>query len=263
MKPTVKFENVTKEYKLFNNNKDRLLDIVLPKKTKRFYALKDINFEAYEGDIVGLVGINGSGKSTISNIIGGSVAITDGKVVRNGQVSVIAIAAGLNAQLSGYDNIEFKLLLMGYSKSKIKELTPKIIEFSELGDFIYQPVKKYSSGMKSKLGFAISINVDPDILVIDEALSVGDQTFTQKSLNKIHEFKDAGKTIFFVSHNLKQVREFCTKIMWIEAGEVKAFGETNEIMDQYETFLKDYKKKSSNEQKAFRNKLNEKRFFYK
>ena len=117
--------------------------------------------------------------------------------------------------------------------------------------------------MKSKLGFAISINVDPDILVIDEALSVGDQTFTQKSLNKIHEFKDAGKTIFFVSHNLKQVREFCTKIMWIEAGEVKAFGETNEIMDQYETFLKDYKKKSSNEQKAFRNKLNEKRFFYK
>lgn len=261
MKTTVEFKNVNKVYKIFNNNKERLLDIIKPKKTKRFYALKDINFSTKEGDIVGLIGINGSGKSTISNIIGGSVPESDGTVIKNGQVSVIAIGSGLNGQLSGRDNIEFKLLLMGFSKNKIKELTPKIIDFSELGEFINQPVKKYSSGMKAKLGFAISINVDPDILVIDEALSVGDQTFTEKSLKKIHEFKDSGKTIFFVSHNLNQVRSFCTKIIWIEAGKVKAIGETQIIMDQYETFLKEYKKLSPKDQKDFREKLNNERFF--
>lgn len=262
MKTTVEFQNVNKTYKIFRNNKERLLDLIRPRKTKRFAALKDISFQAYEGDIIGLVGINGSGKSTISNIIGGSVPQTDGTVIKNGDVNVIAINSGLNVQLSGYDNIEFKLLLMGYSKKEIKELTPKIIEFSELGEFIYQPVKKYSSGMKSKLGFAISVTIDPEILVIDEALSVGDQTFTEKSLAKMQQFKAQGKTIFFVSHNLKQVENFCTKILWIEAGRVKAFGEAAPILADYRAFLKEYKKLSTKEQKKFKKKLDESRFFY-
>ncbi|TDM12412.1 teichoic acids export ABC transporter ATP-binding subunit TagH [Macrococcus lamae] len=263
MKASVEFKNVYKEYKVFTSNKERLLDIVKPSATKRFHALRDITLTAYEGDIIGLVGINGSGKSTLSNIIGGSVPITSGQLSKNGEVNVIAINSGLNTQLSGLDNIEFKMLLMGYSKKEIKALTPQIIEFSELGDFIYQPVKKYSSGMKSKLGFAISVTVNPDILVIDEALSVGDQTFTQKSLDKMQEFKAAGKTIFFVSHNLKQVRNFCTKIAWIEGGRLKSFGDKDTVLEQYEDFLKNYKKLSVKEQKKFRRDLDNDRFFFK
>ncbi|MDO5375140.1 teichoic acids export ABC transporter ATP-binding subunit TagH [Staphylococcus rostri] len=264
MNPTVKIDHVTKEYRIYRNNKERIKDALLPKnKNKTFYALNDISFNAYAGDVIGLVGINGSGKSTLSNIIGGSLSATKGKITRNGDVSVIAINAGLNGNLTGMENIEFKMLCMGFTKKQIKELTPKIIEFSELGEFIYQPVKKYSSGMRSKLGFSISVTVDPEILVIDEALSVGDQTFTQKSLNKIYEFKEAEKTIFFVSHNLRQVREFCTKIAWIEAGRLKAIGTVDEVLPQYEAFLKDFKKKSVKEQKAFRQQLDENRFVIK
>ncbi|UXR69895.1 MULTISPECIES: teichoic acids export ABC transporter ATP-binding subunit TagH [unclassified Staphylococcus] len=261
MKPTVTIDHITKEYRIYRNNKERIKDALLPKhKNNTFYALNDISFEAYAGDVIGLVGINGSGKSTLSNIIGGSLSATKGTVTRNGDVNVIAINAGLNGNLTGIENIEFKMLCMGFSKKQIKELTPKIIEFSELGEFIYQPVKKYSSGMRSKLGFSISVTVDPEILVIDEALSVGDQTFTQKSLKKIYEFKEADKTIFFVSHNLGQVRDFCNKIAWIEAGRLKSIGTVEEILPQYEAFLKDFKKKSAKEQKAFRQQLDANRF---
>ena len=152
---------------------------------------------------------------------------------------------------------------MGFKLKEIKELMPKIIDFSELGEFIYQPVKKYSSGMRAKLGFSINVTVNPDILVIDEALSVGDQTFTQKCLDKIYEFKEAKKTMFFVSHNLRQVREFCTKIAWIEGGKLKEFGELDNVLPKYEEFLKGFKKKSKAEQKAFRSELDESRFVIK
>ncbi|MBI5975139.1 teichoic acids export ABC transporter ATP-binding subunit TagH [Staphylococcus canis] len=261
MNPTVNINQVTKEYRIYRNNKERIKDALFPKnKNKTFYALKDVSLQAYSGDVIGLVGINGSGKSTLSNMIGGSLSPTHGHIERKGDVSVIAINAGLNGNLTGMENIEFKMLCMGFNKHEIKALTPQIVEFSELGEFIYQPVKKYSSGMRSKLGFSISVTIDPEILVIDEALSVGDQTFTQKSLKKIYEFKEADKTIFFVSHNLKQVRDFCTKIAWIEAGRLKAFGSVDDILPQYEAFLKDFKKKSTAEQKAFRKKLDADRF---
>ncbi|QLK85429.1 teichoic acids export ABC transporter ATP-binding subunit TagH [Staphylococcus sp. 17KM0847] len=264
MNPTVSINQITKEYRIYRNNKERIKDALWPKnKNKTFYALKDVSFDAYAGDVVGLVGINGSGKSTLSNIIGGSLTPTQGHIKRKGEVSVIAINAGLNGNLTGIENIEFKMLCMGFNKQEIKKLTPKIIDFSELGEFIYQPVKKYSSGMRSKLGFSISVTVDPEILVIDEALSVGDQTFTQKSLNKIYEFKEAEKTIFFVSHNLGQVRNFCNKIAWIEGGRLKAIGSVDEVLPQYESFLKDFKKKSVKEQKAFRQQLDEHRFVIK
>lgn len=264
MKESVIINNLTKEYKIFRNNKDRLKDVFLPKhQSQRFYALKDISFTAYEGDIIGLVGINGSGKSTLSNIIGGSLQPTDGVIERHGDVNVIAINSGLNTQLNGIDNIEYKMLLLGFSKKQIKELTPQIIEFSELGEFIYQPVKKYSSGMKSKLGFAINVTVDPDILVIDEALSVGDQTFTKKSLDKMNQFKEAGKTIFFVSHNINQVKDFCTKIAWIEGGILKEFGSTEDVLPKYQAFLKEFNKKSANDKKAFKDELDATRFYFK
>jgi len=242
MNVSVNIEHVTKEYRIYRNNKERLKDVIVPfHKNKTFYALNDLSLTAYEGDVIGLVGINGSGKSTLSNMIGGSLSPTEGDIKRDGDVSVIAINAGLNGQLTGIENIEF----------------------SELGEFIYQPVKKYSSGMRAKLGFSINITTNPDILVIDEALSVGDQTFAQKCLDKIFEYKEQGKTIFFVSHNMKQVREFCTKIAWIEAGKLKQFGELDDVLPEYEKFLNDFKKRSKGEQKKFRNDLDSSRFVVK
>lgn len=264
MNVSVNIKNLTKEYRIYRTNKERLKDALIPKhKNKTFYALNDINITAYEGDVIGLVGINGSGKSTLSNIIGGSLSATSGTIERHGDVSVIAIGAGLNGQLTGLENIEFKMLCMGFNRKEIKELTPKIIEFSELGEFIYQPVKKYSSGMRAKLGFSINITVNPDILVIDEALSVGDQTFAQKCLDKIYEFKEQNKTIFFVSHSMGQVKQFCTKIAWIEGGKLKDYGDIDDVLPKYEEFLKDFKKKSKAEQKAFRNELDDSRFVVK
>ncbi|EEQ80600.1 teichoic acids export ABC transporter ATP-binding subunit TagH [Staphylococcus warneri] len=264
MSVSVNIEHVTKEYRIYRTNKDRIKDALIPKnKNKTFFALDDVSLQAHEGDVIGLVGINGSGKSTLSNMIGGSLSPTSGKIDRKGDVSVIAINAGLNGQLTGAENIEFKMLCMGFKRKEIKELMPQVIEFSELGEFIYQPVKKYSSGMRAKLGFSINITVNPDILVIDEALSVGDQTFTQKCLDKIYEFKEANKTIFFVSHNIRQVKEFCTKIAWIEGGKLKEFGELDDVLPNYEKFLKEFKKKSKNEQKAFRRDLDASRFIVK
>jgi len=264
MSVSVNIENLTKEYRIYRNNKDRIKDALIPRnKNKTFYALDNVSLTAHEGDVIGLVGINGSGKSTLSNMIGGSISPSSGEITRHGDVSVIAINAGLNGQLTGVENIEFKMLCMGFKRKEIKKLMPEIIEFSELGEFIYQPVKKYSSGMRAKLGFSINITVNPDILVIDEALSVGDQTFTQKCLDKIYEFKAAKKTIFFVSHNIRQVREFCTKIAWIEGGKLKEFGELEEVLPDYEAFLKTFKKKSKAEQKEFRNQLDESRFVVK
>lgn len=264
MNVSVNIEHVTKEYRIYRNNKERLKDVIVPfHKNKTFYALNDLSLTAYEGDVIGLVGINGSGKSTLSNMIGGSLSPTEGDIKRDGDVSVIAINAGLNGQLTGIENIEFKMLCMGFTRKQIKKLTPEIIEFSELGEFIYQPVKKYSSGMRAKLGFSINITTNPDILVIDEALSVGDQTFAQKCLDKIFEYKEQGKTIFFVSHNMKQVREFCTKIAWIEAGKLKQFGELDDVLPEYEKFLNDFKKRSKGEQKKFRNDLDSSRFVVK
>lgn len=256
MSIAVNIQNVSKEYRIYRNNKERLLDSVIPfHKNKTFLALSNISIKAYQGDIIGLVGINGSGKSTLSNLIGGSLSPTEGNIQLNGDVSAIAINSGLNAQLSGLENIEFKMLCMGFSKKIIEKLTPEIIEFSELDEFIYQPIKKYSSGMRSKLGFAINITTNPDILVIDEALSVGDQTFAQKCLDKIFEYKKEGKIIFFVSHNIKQVREFCTKIAWIEAGKLKQFGESDEVLPNYEKFLNDFKALSKKHKKDYREKL--------
>lgn len=256
---SVSIENVTKEYKIYRNNKDRIKDVFSFSKGKIFSALENVSFKAYKGDVIGLIGINGSGKSTLSNVISGVVSPTKGEITRNGSVNNIAINSGLNNQLTGFENIEFKMLCMGFPKKNIKELTPKIIEFSELGEFIFQTVKKYSSGMRAKLGFAININVNPDILVIDEALSVGDQTFTDKCLKEIYNYKEEGKTIFFVSHNMKQIREFCTKVAWIEGGKLKHFGIIEEVLPKYEKFLKNFKNCPKKEQRKIKKGIDKSR----
>lgn len=253
MEKAIIVENISKKYKLYDDTTERLLDLITPRgRGEDFYALMDISFEADKGDSIGFIGINGSGKSTLSNIVAGIVPATTGNVTVNGEVSLIAVAAGLKGDLTGRDNIELKLLMLGFSKDEILKLEPDIIEFAELEKFIDQPVKSYSSGMKSRLGFAISVNVDPDIIIIDEALSVGDKAFAEKSLNKMKAFKEQGKTMIFVSHSIGQMKQFCDKILWLEFGRVKEYGTVKEIIPKYEAFLERWQKMSKKERQAYK-----------
>lgn len=251
---SVEVKNVSKRYKLYKKKSERLLDLLVPYKDygENFYALQNVSFTVEEGSIVGLVGINGSGKSTLANIIAGVIPSTNGHVTSNGDVALIAVNAGLDGKLSGRENIELKLLMLGFSQKQISEMEDEIIEFAELEKFIDQPVKTYSSGMKSRLGFSISVRVNPDILIVDEALSVGDKAFSEKSLDKMMEFKKKGKTMFFVSHSISQMRKFCDQILWLEFGVVKEYGPTKEVLTKYETFLEEYKAMSKTDKKKYR-----------
>jgi teichoic acid transport system ATP-binding protein len=249
----IKLKNVTKEFRLYSSNIERILDLFLLRKNRSVHrALNNISFNTNQGEVVGIVGLNGSGKSTLCNLIAGVTIPTEGTVEVNGTAALIAISSGLNNQLTGLENIELKGLMMGLSRQKIKEITPQVIEFAELGKFIHQPLKVYSSGMRARLGFAISVHIDPDILVIDEALSVGDQTFTDKCLNKVNEFKTRGKTIFFISHSLSQVKSFCNKAMWLHYGQLQRYGDVDEVLQEYQSFLKDYNKLSIEEKERLR-----------
>ena len=241
----IKFENVSKIYKLKKKNDGNTKS----SETKRFYALKNISFEIPQGEVVGILGTNGSGKSTLSLILAGISEIDEGVMHINGEQSLVAINTGLNKQLTGLENINVKGALLGLSKKQIQEIIDGVIEFAELGDFLYQPVKKYSSGMKSRLGFSISLYLNPDIIIVDEALSVGDKGFAQKCINKMNELKDEGKTIIFISHSLTQVRNFCQTAMWIEGGMLKEYGEVGEVCDHYGEYV-DYYNSLTNKEKA-------------
>lgn len=237
----IELENVSKIYKLQQKNKKHM---------KRFYALKDISFKIPRGDVVGVLGTNGSGKSTLSLVLAGISEIDGGKLTVRGEQALIAIQTGLNPQLTGLENINLKGALLGFSKKRIQEITDSVIEFAELGDFLYQPVKKYSSGMKSRLGFAISLALDPDIFIVDEALSVGDKGFAKKCLNRMKELRDQeGKTIIFISHSLPQVREFCKTALWIEGGKFVEIGEVNAVCDRYSKYVDELNALSDTEKK--------------
>lgn len=242
-------KNVSKIYKLKKkDDKKHKKDHT----TQRFYALKNISFEVPKGEVLGILGTNGSGKSTLSLILAGISEIDEGKMIINGEQSLVAINTGLNPQLTGLENINVKGALLGLPKKRIQAITDGVIEFAELGDFLYQPVKKYSSGMKSRLGFSISIYLDPDIIIVDEALSVGDKGFAQKCINKMNELKEQGKTIFFISHSLPQVRDFCQKAMWIEGGMLKEYGDVEEVCDHYSEYVDYYNGLKSKEKSKIR-----------
>ena len=244
--------DIIKEYELYTNNKHKLKSLLGAKvNTKKFLALNGINFDLKKGESIGIVGINGSGKSTLSNIIAGLGNQTRGTIKINGSSSILSISAGLNGELTGRENIELKCLMLGLTKKKIKELEPKIIEFSELNDFIDQPVKLYSSGMKAKLGFSISISLEPDLYIIDEALSVGDSAFTSKALNRLEQYKHKGKSMIFVSHSLSQIEKFCDKILWLEVGRIKSIGKTKEVIHYYKQFSEFWKKLNAYEKKEY------------
>lgn len=249
-KYVVECKDLCKIYELKKQNKQS---------KQKFYALKDISFQIGKGEIVGVLGTNGSGKSTLSSIIAGISCPNSGSIKINGTQALIAINSGLNNQLTGLENIKYKGALLGLSKARVEEITKGVIEFSELGEFLYQPVKSYSSGMKSRLGFSISICLDPDIVIIDEALSVGDSAFAAKCIKKMEEFKNQGKTIFFISHSLPQVKEFCNKALWIEGGILQKYGDIDEVAGDYAKYVKSIKEKSKEEKKKFREEMFKKR----
>ena len=248
----IEFKHVSKIYSLKSKDKKHSSD-------KKFYALKDISFKIPKSEVVGILGTNGSGKSTLSVVLSEISGIDEGEIIVRGEQALIAINTGLNQQLTGLENIELKGALLGLTKKKIKEITEGVIEFAEIGDFLYQPVKKYSSGMKSRLGFSINLCLDPDILIVDEALSVGDKGFAQKCIEKMTELKDEGKTIVFISHSLQQVQEFCDTAMWIEGGMLKEYGDIDEVCNHYAEYVEYYNSLSKKEKKKERDSKFEKR----
>lgn len=236
----VSVRNLSKKYKLYNKNTDRLKELFCPWEKnvcKDFFALKDISFEVKRGESIAIVGKNGSGKSTLLKILTGVLTPTEGSVSVNGKVSaLLELGAGFNSEYSGLDNIYMTGTLMGYTKEQMNEKLQEIIDFADIGDFLYQPVKTYSSGMYVRLAFAVAINVDPDILIVDEALAVGDIRFQRKCFRKIEEFKK-NKTFILVSHDMTSITKFSDRVIWIDEGILLKEGDPIEITDEFRAFM--------------------------
>lgn len=238
MDVAVSVKDLTKKYSLYKDPWGPIKEVFTKKKFhKDFYALQDVSIDFPKGESIGILGKNGSGKSTLLKVITGIAEPTSGTVDVHGSIVFLDVSSGIDSELSGYDNIFMKGILLGYTKEQMMEKVDDIIEFSELGEFIEQPVKNYSAGMKSKLGFAISVNVDPDILIVDEALAVGDSLFRAKCMNKMNEFKEQGKTIIFVSHDNNAVESFCSKAAWVHQGKLITYGDSKFVGSLYNDFM--------------------------
>ena len=236
----ISVKGLKKMYKLYNKPSDRLKDALGLKKNGYAvnYALKGVDLDIYKGETVGIIGTNGSGKSTILKIITGVLNPTEGTVTVNGRISaLLELGAGFNQEYNGIENVYLNGTMMGFSEKEIKEKLPAILEFADIGDYVYQPVKTYSSGMFVRLAFAVAINIDPEILIVDEALSVGDVFFQSKCYHKFEEFKKNGKTIIFVSHDLSSISKYCDRVMVLNKGTKVAEGRPKEMIDVYKQIL--------------------------
>lgn len=254
----VKVDNVSKIYDLNKSKISKILSLLsfgYFYRPKPYYALYNVSFEVEPGASVGLIGLNGSGKSTLSNILAEVLKPSKGTVDINGQSSLIAISAGLKNDFSGEENIRYKCLMHGMTTKEINAVFDDIVTFSELGEFIYQPIKSYSSGMKARLGFSIAIHTNPDVLIVDEALSVGDETFANKCIAKMKTLQQEGKTIFFVSHSAAQIKNMCDKAIWIHYGEMIEYGDVNHVVKRYNALIRGFKARNKAGQLAYKKKM--------
>ena len=234
----IKVENVNKSFNIYydraNTLKERLLFMARNKRRERREVLKNINLEIKKGETVALIGVNGSGKSTLLKLMTKIIYPNKGQIITNGKLtSLLELGAGFHPDFSGRENIYFNASIFGLTKKEIDGRLNDIIEFSELQEFIDNPVRTYSSGMYMRLAFSVAINVDAEILLIDEILSVGDQHFQEKCFNKMRELKKQGKTMVFVTHSMESVRNLCDRAVWLCDGEIRLDGNTNEVVDEY------------------------------
>lgn len=235
----IQVKHLDKMYKLYNKPSDRLRETLgLKVPVKEHYALRDVSFDVKRGETVGIIGTNGSGKSTILKIITGVLNPTAGEVAVDGRISaLLELGAGFNPEYSGVENVYLNGTMMGFSKEEIDGRLQDILDFADIGDFVYQPVKSYSSGMFVRLAFAVAINIDPEILIVDEALSVGDVFFQAKCYRKFEDFKAMGKTILFVSHDLSSIARYCDRVILLNKGVKMNEGTPKKMVDMYKQLL--------------------------
>jgi ABC-type polysaccharide/polyol phosphate transport system ATPase subunit len=236
-RPIIKFENVTKEFSKLNQKtfKEFLPALFFGEKTvDKFTALKDFSFEINKGECVGIIGPNGSGKSTILKLVAGVMYPTSGRIHVHGKISpLIELGAGMHPELTGKENIYLNGAILGLKRKQIDENYQSILDFSEMSEFIDQPVKHYSSGMYMRLAFSIAIHVNPEILIVDEILAVGDTEFQKKCFKKMEEFKNSGVTILFVSHGLAQIESFCTRVIYLNHHQIQSVGQPKSVVQKY------------------------------
>ena len=229
-------ENGSKNYRIYGNPADRLKELIFHgrKFHEDFWAVKNVSLRVPQGSTFGVIGENGSGKSTLLQMIAGTLQPTEGTITLNGRVAaLLELGAGFNQEFTGHENVFLNAAIMGLSEEETVRRLPEIERFAEIGNFIDQPVKTYSSGMYVRLAFAVAIHVDPEILLVDESLSVGDVYFQQRCMRKIRQMKQEGKTILFVSHDMTAVKNLCDAAIWLEHGEVKGIGEPDQVVGKY------------------------------
>ncbi|NML47771.1 ATP-binding cassette domain-containing protein [Ramlibacter sp. G-1-2-2] len=235
--PVIRVSGVTKAYRLYNSKADRAAELFLPFGRKRHhlhYALRDFSFEVAKGESIGIIGRNGSGKSTLLKIIAGVLTATSGEVSLHGRVaSLLELGAGFNPEMTGRENVYFQGALLGLGSREMEKRVAEILEFADIGEFIEQPVKTYSSGMFVRLAFAVSIHVDPEVLIVDEALAVGDVRFQKKCVDWMKRFQQRGGTILFVSHDIFTVKAFCNRLVLIDEGKLEAIGDPDTVANRY------------------------------
>ena len=249
----IEINNLVKRYKMYNRKKDRLVEAIIPRINRHtdFLAVNNLNLTVKKGEILGILGKNGAGKSTLLKMITGVVTPTQGELKVNGKISsLLELGAAFNMELTGEENIYQHGQVMGLSKEEIERTKQDVIKFADIGDHLYQPVKTYSSGMFARLAFACAINVDPDILIVDEVLSVGDMAFQLKCFKKFEQFKDKGKTILFVTHNIGDVIDNCSRVIILNKGEKIFDGETKEGVETYKKLITGMLKDDKEEKKA-------------
>ncbi|AFJ46550.1 ABC transporter ATP-binding protein [Shimwellia blattae] len=241
MEPVIKFDNVTKQYPLYHHIGSGIKELLFhPRRAlnlfrgRKYMAIENISFSVNKGEAVALIGRNGAGKSTSLGLVAGVMKPTSGTVTTHGRIaSMLELGGGFHPELTGRENIYLNATLLGLRRKDVQARIEQIIEFSELGDFIDEPIRVYSSGMLAKLGFSVITQVDPDILIIDEVLAVGDIAFQAKCLKTINDFKSRGVTILFVSHNMKDVEKICDRVVWIENHHLREIGSAAEVVEKY------------------------------